>query len=81
MVDSQTGNYGYKYIGLPVSSYVIEPVVFKSMGVPSKSKLLEAEARILSLEMLITYKEHKLKIVKKIAKASQQHALNNRAAL
>lgn len=68
MVDSQTVNYGYKYIGRPVSNYVIEPVVFKAMGVPSKSKQLDTEANLLSLEMLITYKEHKIKHAKHVKK-------------
>lgn len=66
MVDSQTGNFGYKYIGKPISNNIIEPIVFKSMGVPSKTKQLETEAQLMSLELLISYKEHRLKSSKKL---------------
>lgn len=70
MVDSQTGNYGYKYIGRPISNHVLEPVVFTAMGVPSKSKQLETEASIMSLDILINYKQHKLKHSKHVKKVA-----------
>lgn len=61
IVDSQTGNYAYKYIGRPLEAHVLEPAVFKAMGVPSKKERLKTEANLLALDVVIAYKENRSK--------------------
>ena len=61
IVDGQTGNYGYRYIGRPIEAHVLQPAVDKVMGVPSKKEQLKTQANHLALDVLIAYKENRSK--------------------